>query len=177
MANTRCIFKFDPDKALNSILWVANRLPRKDFHRIFKVLYFADKYHLQHYGRLICGDTYIAMKDGPVPSAIYDIFKAVRGEGNSPYVEEAEKAFSVRNRYFVEPKRKADPNTLSESDRESLDWAIKKYGRKSFGQLKEESHDKAWEKADQDGDIDVLDIARMLEDGEHLVEYLKGTGS
>jgi uncharacterized phage-associated protein len=168
---------FDPKKALNAILWVANRLLRKDFHRIFKVLYFADKYHLQHYGRLICGDTYIAMKDGPVPSAIYDMFKAVRGEGYSPYTDVAIAAFSVRDRFFLEPKKKADADLLSESDRESLDWAIKKYGRKTFGQLKDESHDEAWKKAAQDGDIDILDIARMLEDGEHLVEYLKGTGS
>jgi uncharacterized phage-associated protein len=40
-------------------------------------MYFADRKHLEKYGRFICGDSYVAMKHGPVPSEIYDILKAV----------------------------------------------------------------------------------------------------
>ena len=64
---------FNPEKSLQAVLYVANRLERKDFHKIFKVLYFADREHLTKYGRPITGDTYVAMEYGPVPSMIYDI--------------------------------------------------------------------------------------------------------
>ena len=32
---------FDEKKAINSILFISNKLKRKDFHKIFKILYFA----------------------------------------------------------------------------------------------------------------------------------------
>ena len=35
------------EKSIHAILYVANKLDRKDFHKIFKVLYFAD---INHYG-------------------------------------------------------------------------------------------------------------------------------
>ena len=35
--------KFDKTKTLNALLYVANRVQRKDFHKIFKVIYFADQ--------------------------------------------------------------------------------------------------------------------------------------
>ena len=73
--------KFNECKTINAILYIAEKLKRKDFHKIFKILYFSDREHLNVYGRTITGDTYIAMTDGPVPSNVYDIFKSVRGDG------------------------------------------------------------------------------------------------
>jgi hypothetical protein len=58
--------RFDAHKALEVILYVAGSVP--DMYRALKVLYFADREHLGRYGRLICGDTYVAMRLGPVPS-------------------------------------------------------------------------------------------------------------
>lgn len=50
---------FNSEKSLQAVLYIANRVERKDFHKIFKVLYFADREHLIKYGRPITGDTYI----------------------------------------------------------------------------------------------------------------------
>ena len=52
--------------ALAAVLYVAHRLPHSTLHTLSKVLYFADRKHLERYGRFIFGDTYIAMKFGPV---------------------------------------------------------------------------------------------------------------
>ena len=41
-------------------------------------MFLAEKYHLVRYGRPITGDRYDAMKDGPVPSFTYDLFKKHR---------------------------------------------------------------------------------------------------
>ncbi|WP_409530306.1 Panacea domain-containing protein [Shinella sp.] len=44
------------------------------FHAL-KTLYYADRAHLQRYGRPITGDRYIAMENGPVPSYAYNAVK------------------------------------------------------------------------------------------------------
>ena len=56
-------FNLNTTKMLNSILFVLDGLGGKcDFHKIFKILYFADQKHLTYYGVPITGDFYIAMK-------------------------------------------------------------------------------------------------------------------
>ena len=60
--------KFNENKTIHAVLYIAERLKRKDFHKLFKILYFSDREHLNVYGRTITGDTYIAMADGSVPS-------------------------------------------------------------------------------------------------------------
>ena len=83
---------FRKEIAIEAILYIANRVERKDIHKICKILYYADQRHLSKYGRSITGDTYIAMAYGPVPSNVEDIFKAVRGDSFfSPYVDNIRK--------------------------------------------------------------------------------------
>ena len=89
--------QFDKTKALNALLYVANRVQRKDFHKIFKIVYFADRQHLAEWGRPITGDTYIAMDAGPVPSRMYDMLKIVRGDSYLPDTEGLGKFFKVVN--------------------------------------------------------------------------------
>lgn len=170
---TRIRFKFDAEKAVEAILYVANRVGDPGFHRISKLLYFADREHLAKYGRFICGDSYVAMKHGPVPSGTYDILKYVRGDGLSCPVPHASESFRVddppwRVVYF----RDADMDSLSESERECLDSAIAKYGNMSFGQLTTVSHDKAWESADENEFILVEQIVATLPDADELLRHL-----
>lgn len=157
---------FNPKKSLQAVLYVANRLERKDFHKIFKVLYFADREHLTKYGRPITGDTYIAMKDGPVPSKIDDIFKAVRGDSFfAKYADIAKfsELFSVHDWYFITPKKEANTYYLSKTDIAELDASLSKYASLSWDELREKSHDYAWRATAKDRPIAVEDI--MREDG------------
>mgnify|MGYP001586342945 CR=1 FL=1 len=174
MAASRRYFMFDPEKALQVILWIAGRVRSANFHRISKIAYFADRVHLQKYGRQICGDSYVAMMHGPVPSGIYDMLKAVRGDGHSPLVDKAKEAFDVVGKYNVVPKREADADFFSESDVECLDWAVKTYGRKSFDELTRLSHDAAWKKTDENDLIDITTIIKTLPNAKELLEHLEG---
>jgi uncharacterized phage-associated protein len=174
VAISRRFFKFDPDKALQVILWIANRVKNANFHTISKVAYFADRNHLQKYGRLISGDNYVAMKHGPVPSGIYDMLKALRGDGYSPLEAQAKEAFEVVGPYTVVPKRAADPDLFSESDIECLNWAVKNFGRKSFDELTKASHDNAWDKTGANDLIDIVAIIKSLPNGKELLEHLEG---
>lgn len=169
----RPLFHFDAEKAVNAILWIAKRVSDPTFHRISKLMYFADKAHLQKYGRLICGDTYVAMKHGPVPSEIYDMLKAVRGDGFSGYLSGTESLFAVEAGKNVVPLRDANPEVFSESDIECLNEAVEKYGHLSFQELTNESHDEAWKAVDDNDVMDVEQIIATLPDGEALLEHLR----
>ena len=152
--------QFDKVKTLNALLYVANRVQRKDFHKIFKVIYFADRQHLADWGRPITGDTYIAMDAGPVPSRLYDMLKIVRGDSYLPDTEGLGKYFQVENWMYVRPLVDADLNKLSANEQEALSDAIAKYASLSYDEIKEKSHDVAWRSTARDFAINWDSIAR-----------------
>jgi uncharacterized phage-associated protein len=152
--------RFDAQKAIEAILYVAQRVQDPSFHRISKVLYFADKYKLARYGGLVVADEYVAMKNGPVPSAVYDLLKSVRGDGNHGAVDKARAAFSVVDHYRVRILRESDVRYLSKVDLESLNASIHEVGGLAFDQLTERSHDSAWRSADENDFMRLEDIAR-----------------
>lgn len=152
--------QFDKEKSLNALLYVANRVQRKDFHKIFKIIYFADRQHLADWGRPITGDTYIAMEAGPVPSRLYDMLKIVRGDSYLPDMEGLSKYFQVENWMYVRPLQDADLNKLSANEQEAMSKAIEKYAALSYDEIKEKSHDVAWRSTARDFLISWDNIAR-----------------
>lgn len=167
---------FNKQAAIEAVLYVAERVgDRKDMHKIFKTLYFADREHLARYGRGVTGDTYIAMEFGPVPSRIDDLFKAVRGDSFfSDRADDLRGTFVFVNKYVIKPLRGADTDRLSETDIECLDHAIALCKDKSFGELTEMSHDMAWSNTRRDREISVKDIMREAGESEEYVEYVAG---
>lgn len=165
---------FDKDVAMQAVLYAAKESKdRKDMHRIFKILYFADREHLSRYGRSITGDVYIAMSYGPVPSKIDDIFKAVRGDSFfSTYADDLKKCFHFVNKFVIAPDCDPDMDYLSETDVECLDFAIAKCSGKSFGELTEMSHDIAWNNTKRDREISVKDILRENSETEEYADYI-----
>lgn len=155
---------FNEDKTINSVLYVAYRLTRKDFHKIFKILYFADKEHFSVYSRPITGDTYIAMQDGPVPSKLYDIFKSVRGNGYFKDNGKFSQYFKVVDWDLIEPQKEPSLNLLSSTDINFLDKALLEYGGMSWDEVREKSHDYAWRNTVLNKEISFQNI--LLEAGE-----------
>ena len=164
---------FKKDVAIQAILYIAHHIDRKDIHRICKILYFADQEHLSRYGRSITGDTYIAMAYGPVPSKIEDIFKAVRGDSFFyEYADELRDYFEFTNKYYLNPKKEANLDYLSETDIECLDNSISKCKELSFNQLTELSHDIAWNSTRRDRAMSVKDILRETGDSDEYANYI-----
>lgn len=151
--------RFDKIKTLNALLFVVNRVQRKDFHKIFKIIYFADRQHLADWGRPITGDTYIAMEAGPVPSRLYDMLKIVRGDSYLPDTEGLGRFFQIENWMYVKPLKDADLNELSPNEQEALSEAISKYANLSYDEIKEKSHDVAWRSTARDFAINWDNIA------------------
>jgi uncharacterized phage-associated protein len=158
------------DKAIEVLLYITQR--QQDMYTALKVLYFADKAHLSQYGRFICGESYVAMSHGPVPSGTYDIIKYVRGDGWCLSNNAAQACFRVSDNQIA-PLRDPNLDMLSASDIECLDAAIEHYGHLSFSELRRQSHDKAYQSADKNDFISVESIAQSLPDGDLLLEYLQ----
>jgi len=168
---TTITFIFNPEKALEAILYASRIAPIPDIYHVLKILYFADKAHLERYGRFIFGDSYVAMSKGPVPSGAYDIINYVRGKSTVIPFEPAKSAFSVFE-YSIKALREPNLELLSKSDIKCIDEAVAKYGNYDFNKLHSASCDRAYENADKNDFMSVESIASTLEDGDLIIEHL-----
>lgn len=168
--------QFQPKLALELILYVVKRLPRPTFHSISKILYFADRDHLSRYGSLMTGDTYYAMRHGPVPSATYNLLKAAAGRRESPIPQDwydlVEGVLVVEGGHRVRALREPNLEFISAAQRSCLDSSIKSNGRLSFDRLAKKSHDAAWKSADQNDIIELTAIAKTLPNAKEILSHL-----
>jgi hypothetical protein len=169
-------FRLDTDKAVESVLYIASRIPNPTIHSIAKVLFHADKAHLSRYGRPISGDRYIAMKHGPVPSATYDILKTLRDNSDWPLPERARDSLSVDG-YVVRALRPVDERVLSQSEVECLSESAREHGAKSFGQRSAESHGPAWQAADENDVIGLESLLLEIDNRDELREHFAQDGT
>ncbi len=167
---------FRYDKAVNALLYALKRLGGKtDMHKLCKILYFADQRHLSVYGRSITGDTYIAMRFGPVPSNVDDILKALRGDSffsSSKEIDPLHEMMEFENRYIIKAIKEPDMDELSGSDVKCLDYALDLCKNKTFDELTAFSHGLAWTNTSRDRAMSVKDILREAGDEEAYVEYI-----
>ncbi|MBS3770790.1 MAG: Panacea domain-containing protein [Bacteroidales bacterium] len=161
-------------ETIHVLLYIIHKVGgQADFHKIFKILYFADKKHLANFGRFISGDKYIAMKDGPVPSIAYDILKALREEGFlSNFKKEMESYFELMSDYKVKAKREPDLDELSQSEIDCINESIEKNAELKFSRLKNKSHDSAWKKVIRDCEMNIKDIAEAEGANKYMIEYI-----
>lgn len=123
---------FDTEKAFQVIHYLKSELEKKrkrlDKLTLMKLLFFADKYHINKYGRLICGGRYVSMDKGHVHSELLDLITTSSNvkTHRSHEVEVVDKPF--------------DLDEFSESDIEALDYAINSYGGLQTAKLIELSH-------------------------------------
>lgn len=168
---------FDNEKAVNALLYVAKALPRGGTHKVFKVLYFAERQHLATYGASILSDNFVRMPNGPVPSHVYDLVKAVRGQLALPL--EAQFAASLRSRLLASRPKElealTEPNEdyLAETERECLDAAIAYCRPFGFGQLSDLSHDAAWQAVAEGHEMSMLDIAAAGGANGEMLQYIQ----
>jgi uncharacterized phage-associated protein len=136
-----------PEKALETILWLANEWPGIDVYHIVKAAFYADKHHVSEYGRPIVGDQYEAAPFGPLPQVIYGLLRhdpiellAFETNGALP--------FDVDSSYRVTAQREANLRRLSESDVEALRRGLGRVRGKTFRELYDETHaDPAYQRA------------------------------
>ena len=163
-------FEMNEDKAIEVLTWLANEQPGVGAFHVSKVLYYADKEHLNRFGRPVMGDTYIRMEYGPVPSKTYDLIKAEKLELG--VLKKFREAVDVRGGFWrLHPLRAPDMEMLSRTDLECLSNALNKYGTRDFGVLSRISHrETAWAEAPENG---PMDYEHMIEQGPNQKEIIQ----
>jgi uncharacterized phage-associated protein len=130
-------------KILQSLYYIQNNTKNSERFNIvylLKILYFADRHHIRHFGFLGSSDTYCAMRYGPVASATFDILKGKM----PPNASLCEAEFLKEVESLSETEINIAPQeyfSLSPSFKQSLDFSIKTYGKFKAMQLSEITHD------------------------------------
>ena len=171
MSTSNYILELEKTKAV--LLYIVNKLNNADLLKIFKILYFAEQKHLTTYGNLIISDKYVAMKNGPVPSLVYDLFKEIRGdreriEKNNTFYD----AFSVKENSNVIANENANLDYLSTSDIECLNESILENKNLTSKKLSDKSHDYAWDSAPLNNEINSIDIAIAGGANKEMLKYV-----
>ncbi len=160
-------------KALEVILWLADRQSGIDVYHLVKSVFYGDKYHVARFGRPIVGDVYRAAGFGPLPQVIYGLLRnepmEILALGNSGPLP-----FRVDDAFRVYGERGANLDRLSASDVEALEYGLKEVAGKSFDELLERTHrDPAYQKA-INGFIDYRDLIPDDDPNKReKVEYLE----
>lgn len=137
---------FEPEKAIAAIAYLAERA-KTTLYPVMKMMYLADRMHLERYGRFIAGDAYVAMPEGPVPKGSYNLVKAARGEKLAvPGCEQAMEVFACGADHALRVRIAVDYDELSRSDIECLDWALDHMKRNGKDVVVKDAYDAAWEK-------------------------------
>ena len=169
--------QFDKKCLLEVMLYILNATKGTDIYHVLKILYFAEQKHLVKWGSRITADEFRAYEYGPVADQLYHAIK------NSHLLDQELPEMFQEVAHFAGDdapnvllaKREADLDYLSQSEIECLNESIKENIGLTFDQLKQKSHDAAWQESYQGkGDLmSTLSIARAAGASESMLEYIK----
>lgn len=163
-------------KLLAPCLYVLTKGGTVTIHHLSKILYVADRSHIAKYGRTITGDDYVAMKNGPVPSRLYDFIKVAKGTSDGAFITRYAAFipdFLSCSNIHVSAKRSPNMDFLSLSDIEALDEAINMVGQMDFGQRTDFTHDSAWKSVGINRVIPLTEIALAAGANDAMIDYIK----
>lgn len=150
-------FNMNTQKAIECVLWIIQN-GESNMYNIWKILFSAEKYHLNKYGRPITGDKYIAMEFGTVPGWLYDATKTKRGEI----------AF-YREDNSLHAERSSMTEYLSDSDIEALKHGLNEYAGLDFKSVMNKNHEEpAWKNNYIQGSAATIPFEDIIE-----VEWIK----
>lgn len=115
-------------------------------YHIVKALFFADREHLNRYGRPITYDNYYAMFHGPVPSLAYDLLKTRKvtleeyGIVRLPWTKVSAEHVGSGCFHYRDAVTSDDEIMLSESDIKSLSGAIMLVLNSNFTEIRRLTH-------------------------------------
>jgi len=131
-------FKFK--KAVQALNYFARKEGGKiNYMKAGKLVYLSDRAHLRTYGRTITNDTYVAMKNGSVPSKTKDII--LKSAWFEQEILDYVNAFlSDPNNYNFQSLNEVDMSVFSKTDIKIMDEIYEYYGERDQFELSEYSH-------------------------------------
>jgi hypothetical protein len=170
----RLRFPFSEVRAAEALAFIAGVSPDLTPLYVAKILFYAEKWHINRYGRPIIADTYIAMPKGPVPSTIRDYIEQNWFWVDRP--DDLDSAITVDTSGNLprlrQGTRNADLSILSESDVECLQEAIAFCTSRTSDELSQLAHlEKAWRNAPTNGPMEYEDF--IDDDNPHRDEIFE----
>ena len=172
---------FEVDKAIAATALLVQET-NESLYPIMKMMYLADKLHLEKFGRFIAGEQYCAMEKGPVPSFTYSLLKHVRGDESSDKEFLRAREFFIYNaNHTIALKKSPDLEELSESEISSLRAVIDTYKRVGKWAIRDMSHDSAWKHAwtlisrlfKKSARMSKESIAQEFDNADQILEHIR----
>lgn len=137
-------FHISYNKAIETIVWLAEKKPGIDIYHVAKILFYADKLHLNKYGRPIIGDTYIKMPYGPAPSAVLDLIKKNAYTLTPRQIDKISQAITVKiikSFPSIKSNREPDLSYFSKTDLACLQKSFDENAELPFDDLVKSTHE------------------------------------
>ncbi len=165
-------FEFSPEKALAATAFLAQQ-SGETMYTILKMVYVADRMHLERYGRPITGDSFYALPEGACPTKIYDSMKSLRGDNATNYLPSGEALLRVDAKtHDVEITGMPDMGELSASDVECLEETISILKKRGRWHIRDMAHDVVWKNTAKNSPMLFVEIAKSLDGGEALSQHI-----
>jgi hypothetical protein len=168
-------FKFEIKKSINVILFALKSLGgRYDMYRLFSILYLADVKHLATYGFPILGDSFVALKNGPIPFNAYTIYKQLKGESYLDNISaNIRKFLTVNENGDLIANEIYDESYLAPTEAYCIFETIMQYKNANTEQMKDIVSDLSWQLSNYDGRISLNDIISIGNIPEDMVTYIR----
>lgn len=139
----------DLDACRAAVMYLAGRVSAPTFEKLAALLYLADRAHLSHYGALMFGGAYEAMRHGPTPTPFLRLTRAGLSLGEAPDMDE-----------------------LSPATLEALDSVTAQHGQARPEALSALSRDEAWATCPPGEALTAARIAATLPNARAVLDYL-----
>lgn len=175
------------DKIVELLLYISHKKPGVDKYQVVKLLYLADKEHLNRYGRPITQEQYFALPYGPVASNAMDLLEEDRRILREAGIDElpfyvAQKRLKKKSVESVGgPKRDVNFELFSKSDIRVFDEILEKYGEYDFEQLFDLTHEhyaylRAWNARKPQANRSPMRYEDMIDDEKKRASILEEIG-
>lgn len=163
--------KYENKKVMEAILYVLNKTGIISYFMLMKILFCADRANLKKWGDPVTCLVYYAREHGPVPVSVYQAIKYPKPERDFDFSDTLERI----GMYDVKPLRKADENYLSQTDKESLDYAINELKGKDYKEIEKYLHEAVYERlyASKNKRYSHIDIASTEEVSEEVLAHIR----
>lgn len=141
-------FTFDEASTVEAVAYLLEKAGgRMNYTVLLKLLYLADRQALAELGAPITGARAVAMPYGPVLSEVLNLIKSdPRGPRSTRW-----KQHFQRDNFDLVLRETVEPNELSRAAHKILDDLVRRFGKKTHGQMIDYCHDNLPEWQDPNG--------------------------
>jgi len=172
--------QYSIEKVANAIIYfVDSKVEHFGKTKLMKLMYFADKNHLEKYGRTIFFDDYYKLPRGPVASMTLNIINNINEEENEDFKSYTEEFLNILDINIQNdngqkiinfiPKTNFKKELFSKSEINILESISSKYKSYTKKEISDESHLlKEYQKTELNSIIDIVDMV----DDEDTKSYI-----